>query len=84
MLLVTDSRLKKVLTICRRIFMENESIWFDDRHGDCVRTCQTGWKRGYRDKGFTSKFVFRSQGSCIQRCQYVEFDSSSNLIGWLQ
>jgi hypothetical protein len=27
---------RKELIICRRIFMENELIVFDSRHGDCV------------------------------------------------
>jgi hypothetical protein len=32
----------KELIICRRIFMENELIGFDNRHDDCVRACESG------------------------------------------
>jgi hypothetical protein len=38
--------------------MGNELIWLDNRHGVCVRACQTGWKGGYGNKGFVSKLVF--------------------------
>ena len=66
----TDSCLEKSsLCICRRIFMENESIWFDDRHSDCVRTRQAGWKRGHGNQGVGSRLIFWSQGSCITMCR---------------
>jgi hypothetical protein len=42
--------------------MENELIRFDCLYGDCVRVCQSGWKRGYgntSNKGFSRyKLVF--------------------------
>ena len=55
----------KKLIKCRRIFMENESIRFDNRHCDCVRASQTGWNRDDGNKDFRSRLVFWSQGSCI-------------------
>ena len=61
--------------------MENESIWDDDRHSDCVRTCQAGWRCDYSDKGFVSELVFWSQGLSVFTATIQEFDEVAFIQG---